>query len=279
VARASDALHDMHIFYINLEAASDRRSFMDTQLADLGLAAERIPAVTPEYLTEDIIAAASSSGRLSVSPPELACTMSHRKAWQEITTRRLPMALILEDDVYLSRALPKLLELIEPACASLDIVRIETQNASMRLGRLDALVQGIELRSIHSVAWGCGGYIVTRSGAAKLLGPLSRYDIPVDHIIFDYHYPTARRLRTRQAIPAGVANGLAALHHGAPVFDSSLDPHRRDRHNRRVAERPQWRKVPEIESWETRLLNVRDRLRKSFDRKVRGIHEHRIPLM
>jgi glycosyl transferase family 25 len=268
----------MQIFYLNLDAETGRRAYMEAQFAETGLVAERIAAITPADLAPDLIRqACDRTKRHWVGRPELACTMTHRLAWRAILERGLPMALILEDDVYLSRRLSELISAVELLCAGLDVIRIETYQPRVRLGRADRRGD-LDLREIHSVVWGCGGYIVTNAGARRLLGPLSRIDVPVDAVIFNYHLSTARRLQTRQVVPAGVANGEVARHlRGTELFASTIGDIRRPRAKgdpvgiRGAA-------AVTIRQWGGALAARRDQIRAWFDRKLRGIEVMDIPL-
>lgn len=229
----------MQIFYINLDTATDRRRHIENQLLEVGLTAERISATRPADLPSEFVTAHCyrPAARVTVSPVELACTMSHRRAWAEIVTRDLPLALILEDDVYLSRRLSSFLNLVEPLCAKLDVLRVETENAETRVGPARAGRGGVTLHRLHSVVWGCAGYIVTRRGAAKLIGDLARYDIPVDHVLYDYHFKPSQQLDIRVSIPAGVANGPAAEERLGRLFKSGIEEERRQRQERQQAGR------------------------------------------
>src|ERR1700748_961603 len=86
------------IFYINLDARTDRRGFMERQFGLLGLEAERVPAITPDVLPPEALQFCDERRDRWVSPVELACAFSHRRAWQLVVERNLPGALIFEDD-------------------------------------------------------------------------------------------------------------------------------------------------------------------------------------
>jgi glycosyl transferase family 25 len=269
----------MRIFYINLDHETGRRDHTEAQLSALGLTAERIAATVPADLPQQLLdQACNPNQRRFVSPGELACTMSHRNAWERIVNERLPMALILEDDVYLSKRLPRLLDVVEPFGATLDIIRLETQYDNIRLGPPTYRDDGIALRPIHSVVWGCGGYIVTQAGAAKLLGPLSRFNAPVDAIIFDYHFGLSKQLRTRQAVPAGIANGSAAVTIQGSLFASTLEP---SRSQRRLHEPTGLKRISAQATlrWGGKWSGFRDNIRNWINRVLRGIEIVEVPLL
>jgi hypothetical protein len=47
------------VFYINVAARTDRRDFMESQFAELGIPVERIEAVLPDQIPAEAIAMAS----------------------------------------------------------------------------------------------------------------------------------------------------------------------------------------------------------------------------
>jgi len=269
----------MQIFYLNLDTEPGRRAYMEAQFAEAGVSGERVKAITPRDIVPDVLRQACDKTRRHwVSPTELACTMTHRLAWREIIERNLPMALILEDDVVLSHRLPELLAAVEPLSDGLDVIRIETQQPDVRLGQPDRRNDTVELRQIHMVVWGCGGYIVTNAGARRLLGPLSRLDVPVDAAIFNYHLGIANQLRTRQAVPAGIANGDAARQLKGEVFATTIGA------VRRPTDEPEptgLRSATDaaVRRWGGIVSRRRDRIRGWLDRRLRGIEAVDIPLL
>lgn len=266
----------MQIFYINLDRDTDRRDYLEAQLARAGLSAERVSALTPGDLDPALIAmACDATRRPFVTPAELACLMSHRKAWGFVVARNLPFALILEDDAMLS---PRVAEFAAEApmlVRDADVLRVETDHPGLRVG--PPLKRGTKIVQVHRLYgydWGGAGYIVTRQGAEKLLGPLARYDLAVDSLLFDYHFGTARKLRRLQAVPAIVANGDAAEHLGGRMFESNLETARigrywRKRQGGRRRERP----------LDQNFIAVRNRLRRWANKTFRGIVEIDVPLL
>lgn len=267
----------MEIFYINLDRETDRRDSMESQLAAAGLAAERLSATTADDLPAELVQRVCNPGSPPwITPLELACTTSHRTAWTLVRDRDLPMALILEDDVHLSPRLSQLLAAIAPFCAGLDLVRIETEMVPLKLGPATA-AGAFALRALHSVVWGARGYVVTREGAERLLSMDLPLHVPLDHLLFDYHVGSARRLRTRQLVPAGVAGGDIAASRYGTAFASALEPARRARIDvdpgalKAAALRLA---LPASQRW----LGFRDGVRDAVNGAFRGIHVMDVPL-
>jgi len=169
------------IFWINLDCRGDRRAFMETQFSKLGLEAERIAALTPDALDAETRA---MSPALAAS--EICVTASHRLAWRRLLELKLPHALVLEDDAYLSSALPGFLAAVPSILAEVDLVRIETGRRRVRVGppthRLDC---GVTLHPAHSDQWGTAGYLITGRCARRLFAEPRLFAAPLDRALFD----------------------------------------------------------------------------------------------
>jgi glycosyl transferase family 25 len=169
------------IFWINLDSRQDRRAFMESQFSELGLAAERIAAVTPDALDAETRAMGPA-----LADSELCVAASHRLTWRTLLELELPHALILEDDAYLSSALPAFLAAAARILGELDLVRIETGRRRVRVGppthRLDC---GVTLHCAHSDQWGSAGYLITDRCARRLLDEPRLFAAPLDRALFD----------------------------------------------------------------------------------------------
>jgi glycosyl transferase family 25 len=192
----------MKLFYINLDSRPDRRRKMEEQLDHLGLAAERVSAITPDALSPELKRWAEPGKRTRwISEEELSCLSSHRLVWSAVLSRGLDCALVLEDDVVISTALPEHIGALETAAQSLDVIKIETHLMSVLLGRGPSPACAPDLRRLYTYHPGSGGYVVSRSGAGKLL-EYSGFDVPADDVIFDPRGPVFDKMRVRQLMPA-----------------------------------------------------------------------------
>lgn len=238
------------IFWINLDSRPDRRQFMETQFEGLGLASERIAAVTPETLDAQIRARS-----LRLAPSELCVTASHAVAWGRLLERGLTHALVLEDDACLSRTLPSFLAEASALVTELDLVRIETGRRRVRLGPVShALRCGVTLRRAHSGQWGTAGYVISRRAAERMLTEPRLFDMALDDVFFDPQGPAFASLAWRQCAPGLCIQGdllAAQAPHGLWRSDVTTD-----RRWRRAAD-PQ-RKQPL--SWAQKLAREAGRL-------------------
>ena len=134
---------------------------------------------------------------------EIACFLSHRKAWREIVDRGLDAGLVAEDDV---DADPVLLgEVIEAVLANMqpaDFVRLPVkvrEDGPLRFaaGKIEVIEPG--LRGL-----GMQAQIVGREAARRLLAETEQFDRPVDTTIQLPGLTTARVLAVRPAFVAHV---------------------------------------------------------------------------
>jgi glycosyl transferase, family 25 len=165
------------VFVINLDRSADRLAHMRAELARVGMGFERIPAVDgravpPDLRPQFLDADNKPLGRLADG--EIGCYASHLTVHQRILSDRLPHALVLEDDPLLT---PHLSEIAQAATAAApqgwDFIHLSSVinravYAVAKLPRGHHLVR--HMRPPRSVA----GYIVSRSGAAKMLKPAPR---------------------------------------------------------------------------------------------------------
>lgn len=210
------------LFYINLARRTDRRRFMEGQFAAMGLEAERVEAFTPAGVPVASLARWTDPVRpRHVSPPELACTFSHRKAWRLVVERELPVACILEDDACLSPAFAKLIA-AEPDLSGFEVVKIEQRNLPAALGRkVGLLMPGIGLHRPYSFAQGGCGYLVSQAGARKLLARSVPLDQPLDHLLFNPDEAVFHRMAVALAMP-GLMMPADRLRQDGTVPDSDI---------------------------------------------------------
>ena len=111
----------MKIFVVNLERAAERRVAILRHLAELGLEAEILPAVEGARVDRASLGPDAEPG---LSNGEVGCYLSHVRFWQTVVERRLPHAIILEDDVICSPTLMRVADEIAALDLPWDAVRL-----------------------------------------------------------------------------------------------------------------------------------------------------------
>jgi len=95
-------------FIIHLDRAGSRRPQVDALIQSLPVSAEIISAVDSRQLADDEIRAVYRCQLhkpvypFQLTTSEIACFLSHRKAWQAIVDQKLDAGFVVEDDVALT---------------------------------------------------------------------------------------------------------------------------------------------------------------------------------
>lgn len=172
------------IFVINLARSPDRWARVTAQLANRGLGCVRIEAVDATLLTADELLAASPSPlnrtlyHKELTPGEIACYLSHRRAWQEIVARGLGGAVVLEDDVLLGRDFTAALAELERIPLAWDVIKLGSRSTKPLAARTSA--GRFSLCAYRKVPISAFAQAVSRAGAEKLLNARPAFGRPVD---------------------------------------------------------------------------------------------------
>jgi GR25 family glycosyltransferase involved in LPS biosynthesis len=221
----SDSLRSLPVFCISLPSDTRKRQFMRHQVDRLGFRAfSFLDAVDGRRLSPDVFAARGMyddalarryEGR-GVSAANIALCQSHFRIWQTIADSGFSAALVLEDDaVFATEGLQRLdLAALPPEwdVASLDAYL----HQKPPLGSI-----GGALYSLESYRGGTAGYVLSLSGARKMLAMAA---VPVCHPI-DGYMTWYNRHRLGESDPWRRMN-LAPLHvvlvYPRPVLNGSL---------------------------------------------------------
>ena len=157
----------MNVLIINLAEATDRLSFQEKQMLRLGLDYEILRAVSTQHISETTHYQLSMGWERPLRRTELACFLSHHKAWQVVLKKKQPM-LVLEDDALLSRYSAILLKMIEQR-TDCDLATLEVRNRQKIVGTGQPLVEDFSLVPLYQDRTGAAAYVLWPSGAQILL--------------------------------------------------------------------------------------------------------------
>jgi GR25 family glycosyltransferase involved in LPS biosynthesis len=111
---------DAFMFVLNLDRSKGRMENARKQLLRENINYVRIPAVDGKMLDlkdleeRNLLQFVPERTGRKLTPGEVGCTLSHRKFWYEVIRRKLPIAIVLEDDFQISagflRSWEKILE-------------------------------------------------------------------------------------------------------------------------------------------------------------------------
>ncbi|QIQ21212.1 glycosyltransferase family 25 protein [Zophobihabitans entericus] len=104
----------MKIFVVNLKNSLDRKQNIIQQCEKLDIEVEFFEAVYGKELSEEQLKEkVFGYPDIILSKGEIGCSLSHIELYKEIVKRKLPYALILEDDTTFSEKFPLLIEKIK----------------------------------------------------------------------------------------------------------------------------------------------------------------------
>jgi len=206
-ANARVKMTSMRTYLINLARRPDRLAAMERQASQLGLALDRVDAVdariTEPGTIEGWFAAGGPLGE--VPQGDKACLLSHRQAWERFLATSDSHAAFLEDDVRLSPDARVMLAGDGWVPADVAVVKLEHYGPAgqrVLLRDLRGLGDDFQLGRMLSRHTGAAAYILSRR-AAELLLQEKRFDLPVDHLLFN---PNNSKLFSRlspwQLVPA-----------------------------------------------------------------------------
>jgi glycosyl transferase family 25 len=177
----------MRIYLINLARRPDRLAAILRRAAPLGLALERVEAVDAAG-GEPVDRWFKQGGPLGEIPQgDKACLLSHRRAWEMFLAGGESHAVFLEDDVRLSASAPALLASGNWIPADAAVVKLEHYGPAgqrVLLGDIRKAGEDFRLGRMLSRHTGAAAYILSRR-AAEILLRQTRFDLPVDHLLFN----------------------------------------------------------------------------------------------
>jgi glycosyl transferase, family 25 len=186
-SQAGDARGELpRVVVINLERSVERRRRMEATLSAAGLHAEFFPAVDgargeheayPQY---DPVASGRYYGMV-MTPTEHACFASHWQVWQLCAAGTVPLV-VCEDDVVVSPAFPRAIEVVGPLLEELGLVRLFA-STPRPFRRVRPLAHGFELVRYPRAPSGAVCYALSPAAAARLLQHAPRWLEPVDRFM------------------------------------------------------------------------------------------------
>jgi len=223
----------MRIYLINLARRPDRLAAMLRQSAPLGLSLERVDAVDGARESLEHSSWFADGGPLGEIPKgDKACLLSHRQAWELFLAGTDRHAVFLEDDVRLSASAPGLLASDAWIPQGVGVVKLEhygPKGQRVLLVNLREVEGNFQLGRMLSRHTGAAAYILSREAAQILLGE-TRFDLPVDHLLFNPNNSTLfARLAPWQLVPAiarqeefvGEKSDIEATRKGLRAFNAT----------------------------------------------------------
>ena len=193
-------MQTLPIFVINLERDVERRRHMTEVLGGLGLTAEFVTAVNGRQLAESDRAAfgPARSRRIygvDMMDNEIACYLSHHRLYERMVREGIDIALIMEDDVHVEPAFPRILaDLLASDFTDWLVVRLDSKRTEIHHpptakysgSRVAELSGGAALYRLRFRVLGTGAYLIRRAGAERMLAYGKRIFMPIDQTMDRY---------------------------------------------------------------------------------------------
>lgn len=193
----------MKILLINLDQSVERFEEQLTQFERLELSFERFSATSIQDFTEQDYKKMAFGGQRPMKQSELACFLSHKRAWEYVIQYNQPCA-ILEDDAVLVSDFKDVLDHIE-SIPGLDYVNLEVVGRKKIVGKTSSHhFNEYQLYKLYQDRNGTGGYILFPTGAQKLLNLMNDRSIG----LVDEYIASCRTLRSFQIEPAALLQGV-----------------------------------------------------------------------
>ncbi len=193
-------------FIIHLKRAADRKPQVDKLVRDLPVKAEVIDAIDSRLLGDDEIVRVYRRHLhvprypFALSRNEIACFLSHRKAWQAIVDQELDAGFIIEDDIALTDkfagAFRAAINHLEPG----GFIRF-TFRDDREQGREVFRDEAVRIIIPNPIGLGMVAQLVSHEAAKKLLDLTHQFDRPVDTTV-QMRWITG--LQPLSVIPGGV---------------------------------------------------------------------------
>jgi glycosyl transferase, family 25 len=164
------------VFVINLERSVERLAAMTLRCSEIGISFERFSAVSGTDLPPALKPYfCDVSGRIvsPLRPAEIGCYASHLGVWQLILERRVPAALICEDDAVPPHGIDAIItEIMSSLDGGWDMVLLSSKPVQA-FRPLASLANGGSLVRYSKVPSSLACYLISNSGAAKMLQPVA----------------------------------------------------------------------------------------------------------
>ncbi len=158
----------MRALVINLARSRERMDFQTDQLAGLGIDFERVEAIDAVALDADTYQTKAYDWERPLRDTEVACCLSHTKAWQIVVNSNRPH-LVLEDDAVLCGKTSKILQALE-SYQNYDCVNLETRGRPKTVSKKKTpLIEEFKISKLVQDKSGAAAYVLWPDGAKKLL--------------------------------------------------------------------------------------------------------------
>ena len=182
------SIDDVKIFVINLDKSIDRWNRLNPLLKDLGIEHERISGVLgaalPDSEKQTLVDHDQYNNFMSIKADNgtIGCYMSHIKVWKEFLKSGYKYAIVMEDDInFTPGELKTVIDDLKNTDRDWDIVSLNLAHDGWPVFVDEIGNTGKNLVRYRRRVSLTGCYMLTRSGAVKLLKKALPIKMPVDY--------------------------------------------------------------------------------------------------
>lgn len=196
---------------INLDNAKERWNFQEKQLTELNIEYQRWEANSVKHLTDEEYEKWANDWQRKLRRTEVACFLSHYRAWQHIANSEQPF-LILEDDALLSQKLPStLLEINNNQSIKYDHITFETRARKKLIKKQGVAINNdVALHELFLDKTGAAAYLLTPKGAKILIEQVRQHGAGLADALLCH----TKGLKSMQSVPALAIQMDIAEHYG-----------------------------------------------------------------
>lgn len=189
---------NISIFIVNLKKDIEKKEYMQELCQKHNLQVEFIEAVEGRALDEEDIAELYSREKTidalgrKLSRGEIGCALSHKTIYEKILYKNIEIALILEDDIDFNADLLTLLNVKGTFPQNWELILLGHHTGySREVDTVASIWSQMQLIGNYTLArpcekgYGTYGYLITKTGAKKLLEHLDIIGKPIDHYTGD----------------------------------------------------------------------------------------------
>ncbi|EJF89384.1 glycosyltransferase family 25 protein [Bartonella tamiae] len=177
-------MNNIKAFIIHLEQAKERHENVKNLMQALPCETEIVKAIDRQQIDQQILD--THYQRFLYRPyypfkltqNEIACFLSHRKAWQKIVDDDVDAGLVFEDDVALNENFFLLLSFLKKHADVSSYIRLPFREREE--GKLVAVSDKMSLIKPMEVGLGQVAQLIGREAAKKMLKATQQFDRPVD---------------------------------------------------------------------------------------------------
>ena len=171
---------------INLPSSEQRREQVLAEGRKFGIDIRLVPAVAGRELTEEDLSHYDREARkkaypFDLTPNEIACTLSHRKALKTFLDSEADFGVILEDDAQLQPHFNEGIAWLTQKLHGWQIAKLYSAEGKLFSVGMDN-IENAPVRPVFpkKIMWISVGYLYTREGARRLLEGLEHFWMPTD---------------------------------------------------------------------------------------------------